>query len=61
MTKREFVGFVDFLAFVAFVELLEIATPRQVGARNNTEGYYPTLQTDIVSPIYLNWKQRLRG
>jgi len=32
----------------------EIATPRQVGARNDTEGYYPMLQTYKVSPIYLN-------
>jgi len=32
----------------------EIATPRQVGARNDTEGHYPMLQTYKVSPIYLN-------
>jgi len=32
----------------------EIATPRQVGARNDTEGYYPMLQAHEVSPIYLN-------
>jgi hypothetical protein len=32
----------------------EIAAPRQVGARNDTEGYCPISQTDIVSPIYLN-------
>jgi hypothetical protein len=32
----------------------EIATPRQVGARNDTEGYYPVLQTYKVSLIYLN-------
>ena len=32
----------------------EIATPRQIGARNDTEGYYPMLQTYKVSPIYLN-------
>jgi len=39
------------------VELVgnEIATPRQVGARNDTEGYYQMLQTYYkVSPIYLN-------
>ena len=29
----------------------EIATP---SARNDTEGYYPMLQTYNVSPIYLN-------
>jgi len=33
----------------------EIATPRQVGARNDTEGYHPMLQTYKVSPVYLNW------
>jgi hypothetical protein len=33
----------------------EIATPRQVEARNDTEGYYPMLQTYYeVSQIYLN-------
>jgi hypothetical protein len=32
----------------------EIATPRQVGARNDTEGYYPMLQTYNVSLNYLN-------
>ena len=33
----------------------EIATPRQVGVRNDTEGYYPMLQTYYkVSLIYLN-------
>ena len=32
----------------------EIATPRQVGARNDTEGYYPMLQTYKVLLIYLN-------
>ena len=33
----------------------EIATPRQVGARNDTEDYYPMLQTYYkVSLIYLN-------
>ena len=32
----------------------EIATPRQVGARNDTERYYPMLQTYYeVSLIYL--------
>jgi hypothetical protein len=31
-----------------------IATPRQVGARNDTGGYYTTLQTYKVSPVYLN-------
>jgi hypothetical protein len=29
----------------------EIATP---SARNDTEGYYPMLQTYKVSPVYLN-------
>jgi len=33
----------------------EIATPRQVGARNDTQDYYPMLQTYYkVSLIYLN-------
>jgi hypothetical protein len=32
----------------------EIATPRQVGARNDMGGYYPMLRTYKVSPIYLN-------
>jgi hypothetical protein len=33
----------------------EIATPRQVGARNDTESYYPMLQVYYkVSPIHLN-------
>jgi hypothetical protein len=33
----------------------EIATPRQVGARNDTDGYYPMLQIYYkVSPTYLN-------
>ena len=33
----------------------EIATPRQVGARNDTEGYYPMLQAYYkVSLTYLN-------
>jgi hypothetical protein len=31
-----------------------IATPRQVGAGNDTEGYYPMLQAYKVSLIYLN-------
>jgi hypothetical protein len=33
----------------------EIATPRQVGARNDAESYYPMLQTYYkASLIYLN-------
>jgi hypothetical protein len=32
----------------------EIATPRQVGVRNDTEGYYSMLQTYNMSLIYLN-------
>jgi hypothetical protein len=37
-----------------WVAAIEIATPRQVGARNDMGGYDPTLQTYKVSPIYLN-------
>jgi hypothetical protein len=37
---------------------ISIAPPRllrRYAPRNDTEGYYPMLQTYKVSPIYLNW------
>jgi hypothetical protein len=47
-------GFVWRLNFGIWNLVNEIATPRQVEARNDTEGYYLKLQTYEVSPSYSN-------
>jgi hypothetical protein len=41
--------------YLDFDIFIGIGTPQQVRARNDTEGYYPMLQTHKVSPTYLNW------